>query len=358
MKIKNIAALTLSLAFSLSLLTGCGSGNTTPANSTAAPAASVSSSASADTSAYANWPEQNINYIITASAGGGLDLCARILAPYWEEATGNKATVTVNNVTGGANWIGWTEMMTAEPNGYTVSNIHTPQCFSYLNKSLGSSATLDSFNLLCNYVTDSVTVVVRADDARFADINSLTDLVDYLKANSGTTFSVSLTSQGGADQIALLELMSQAGVTNLLAVNHSDGISAQKAAFLGGDCDLEFGKVGDTLSMYQEGSAKILAVCKAERSEYMPDVPTAIEQGYDIVCGSDRGIVCQPGMDEGLKAVIVDSLRTACSNPEFLADMKDGGYEVNWMEGDEYTQYMKDQEALIIKYADELGYNG
>ena len=42
----------------------------------------------------------------------------------------------------------------------------------------------------------------------------------------------------------------------------------------------------------------------------------------------------------------------------YLAAMEAAGYEVNYMDGEEYEQYMKDQEAVIIKWADELGYNG
>ena len=45
-------------------------------------------------------------------------------------------------------------------------------------------------------------------------------------------------------------------------------------------------------------------------------------------------------------------------NIEKAREGKAAGYEVNYMDGEEYEQYMKDQEAVIIKWADELGYNG
>lgn len=57
-------------------------------------------------------------------------------------------------------------------------------------------------------------------------------------------------------------------------------------------------------------------------------------------------------------SLMVASLRAAQEDPEYLAAMEAAGYEVNYMDGEEYEQYMKDQEAVIIKWADELGYNG
>lgn len=355
---KKLIALTLSLVMSLSVLSGCAKDAASSASSGSGASIASASAGSASAAPTVNWPNgSNIRYIMTASAGGGLDICARMLAPYWEKAIGSGAVVTVENVTGGANWTGWNEMFSAAPDGCTVSNIHTPQVFSYLNKSLQNSNNLDSFNLLCNAVTDSVTFVVRADDDRFADVTDLKSLETHLKATNNE-YTVALTSKGGADELAMLEYMSMAGIDNLSGINHSDGISAQKASFLGGDCDIYVGKVGDTLPMYEEGTVKVLAVCKGDRSTALPEIPTATEQGYPIVLGSSRGIVTQPGVPAEIKEAMVATLRAAQEDPEYLAAMADAGYEVDFMEGEEYEEYMKAQEAIIIKYADVLGYNG
>ncbi len=306
---------------------------------------------------YANFPEKPITYIITASAGGGLDIGARILAPFLQEELGKKAIVTVTNVVGGANWIGWTQMFNAKPDGYTISNIHTPQVYSYLNKSLKNKSTLQSFNLLCNLVTDTCLIAVRADDKRFGNINDLQAFVNYIKANPKFEFLAALTSKGSADELVMLDLNEMAGIKNITGVNHSKGIAEAKAAFLGGHVDLYYGKVGDTLSMYKDGKAKVIAVMGYKRSRFMPNIPTAIEQGYRIVNGSSRGVVAQPAMDPELKQLLVSAIKRVQDNPAYIKAMDDAGYEIDYMEGKDYEDYMKEMEAIIIKYADLLGYN-
>lgn len=354
MKKTKVMALVLSLLTIVLFVAGCG---TTSASTPAPAAPSSTPTASAETDPFADYPSKPINYIVTASAGGGLDACARILVPYLQKALGGNVVINVNNVTGGANWVGWTEMMNAAPDGYTISSIHTPQVYSYLNKSLKNQNTLDSFNLLCNTVTDYCLIAVRTDDKRFENINDLKSFAEYIKAHADEEFLAALTSKGGADELVMLDFNKVNDITNITGVNHSKGIAEAKAAFLGGHVDLYYGKVGDTLASYKDKTVKVLGVMSNKRSTLMPDVATAIEQGYDLVNGSSRGVVAQPSMDPALKAKLVAALKEAQSDPAYLKAMEEAGYEVDYMEGQVYEDYMKDMEAVVIKYAEELGYN-
>jgi len=351
MRTTKLPALVLTIAAIALLSVGCG------AKPSTSPASSGSAAASAGAGPFADYPSKPITYIITASAGGGLDTCARMLAPYFQKALGDNVVINVTNVTGGANWVGWNKMMSSAPDGYTISNIHTPQVFSYLNKSLKNANTLDSFNLLCNAVTDYCLIAVRADDKRFEGVSDLKGFAKYIKANPKEQFMAALTSKGGADELVMLDFNKLNDITNIIGVNHSKGISEAKAAFLGGHVDIYYGKVGDTLPGYKDGTIKVLGVMSKKRSALMSDVATATEQGYGIINGSSRGIVAQPSMDPALKAKIVAALKKAQSDPEYLKAMAEAGYEVDYMDGKEFEDYMKSVEAVVVKYAAELGYN-
>lgn len=330
------ALLTVSL-----LLVGCGQKN----------ASSSGEEASAE-----DWKGGMITLLVPSAAGGGLDGMARLLAPYLQEELPSGSTVVVENMTGGSGWVAWEYMFGKDADGTIIACAYTPQIFSYLNPQLQISRTLDDFGLLCNMVFDSATICVAAEDIRFADVNSLQDFVDYLKAHENETYTVAVTSAEGGDHLAMLDFCKQAGVTNLKETYYSS-VSDSAAAFMGRHVDVYFGKVGDTLSMYKEGSAKVLAVCKEERSDFMPDVPTAAEQGYDVVNGSARGWCVKPETPEYIQTAIVNAMTAAFNNEEFQAAMQASGYDTTWYAGQDYVDFMAAQKEIVKNFSDLLGYN-
>ncbi len=359
---KKLLALVASFAMITCLLAGCNKGtqgnNSSNSGAVTPPSGSGSTSLSGENSgAYANFPTGNITYICSGSAGGGLDLCARFIAPYIANYLPGNGTITVENVTGGSNWNAYNRLITSKPDGLTICTLATPQFSNYLNQSMQIPYTMDSYTPLANCVTDYCCISVRTDDARFTDVNSLTDLAEFLKANPDTDYLVSLTSGGGADELVMYEFEAKAGVENLEGINYAEGINASRAGFLGGETDIYSGKVGDTLNMFNEGTVKVLGVFAAERSSLMPDVPTGAEQGFDIVLGSDRGIIVPNDMDPELYDLLLSAVEAASNDPAYLEQMAAGGYEVNFIGGEEYVAYLREIETMVKGYADILGYN-
>ena len=70
-----------------------------------------------------------------------------------------------------------------------------------------------------------------------------------------------------------------------------------------------------------------------------------------------RSVKNMQQITKAMKMVAAAKLRRAQENPEYLKAMEEAGYEVDYMEGQEYEDYMKAMEAVVIEYADELGYN-
>lgn len=359
---KKLLTLVLAVSTTVMLFTGCGEKTSTSANSSGGGGSSSTSPAISvepveGNGAYADFPKNNITYICSGSAGGGLDLCARFIAPYIAAYLPGDGTITVENVTGGSNWNAYSRLIQSEPDGLTICTLATPQFANYLNKSMQIPYTMDDYTPLANCVTDYCLFAVRTDDERFADVNTLDDLTEFLKNNSDTDFLVSLTSGGGADELVMYEYESIAGVENLTGINYAEGINASRAGFLGAETDIYSGKVGDTLTMYNEGQVKVLGVFASERSSLMPDVPTGKEQGYDIVLGSDRGIIVPNDMDPELYDLLLSAVEAASNDPDYLEQMAAGGYEVNFMGGEEYTEYLRGLVDMMASYADVLGYN-
>src|SRR5690554_2113560 len=92
--------------------------------------------------AEAQYPEDPLTLIVVYGAGGGTDVTARMLASDLEEFIGRP--VTVQNVTGGGGWVGWSTLAAAEPDGYTIGYLNVPNIYAgYLDPQQNRPENLD-----------------------------------------------------------------------------------------------------------------------------------------------------------------------------------------------------------------------
>lgn len=294
------------------------------------------------------YPSKPISLIVSYSAGGNTDIAARILIPYVEKELG--VPINVINKPGGGGWTGWTELLKAKKDGYTIGYINTPNLMTgYLNPKFNRDNSLDDFEPIANHVLDYGVIAVNAKDDRFNDIK---DLIEYAKKNEVTATT---TGHAGDDHISQIRINDAAG-TKFVPV-HQSGSNEMLAAVLGGHVDVLFDNVGGAKTAYENGEIKILAVLAPERSEFLSDVPTLEESGYpNIYSFSARGIAFPKGVDQEKVDIIIDAFTKALSNEEQIKKIEDLGYKVYPVAGEEYKKFLKEDEGSIIEIKDVLGW--
>ncbi|MDG9759969.1 tripartite tricarboxylate transporter substrate binding protein [Pseudomonas sediminis] len=298
--------------------------------------------------AAADYPERPVSVIIAYGAGGNTDVGARILFPKVEQALG--ATLNIINRPGGGGWVGWTQMLNAKSDGYTLGYINTPNLTTgYLDPHYKRKATLDDFDLIANHVTDYGVISINKDETRFTNIQ---ELVEYAKSN---TLTASTTGANGDDHIAMLK-MNQKFATQFVPV-HTTGTAEQRAALQGGHVDVSFSNVGDTNLAHKGGDLAIIAVMAPERSSFIPDVPTLSESGFpDVVSWSARGIAAPKGLSEEQLASLREAFIAGLNDPDHLAKMKEMGLQVDIRTGDDYRAMLLEEENGIRELSELLGW--
>lgn len=342
---KRILSFLLVALMLVSVLSGCSSNNTPAQPSTPA---EPSTPAQPSTPAV-NFPTKPINVIVAYAAGGGTDVGARIMLPYVEKELG--VTLNVINKTGGGGWVGWTDLLNASPDGYTIGYINTPNLITgYLDPQYNrTDKSIDSFDLIGNHVLDYGAVAVKIDDDRF---NSVQDLMEYAKNNDLISAS---TGIGSDDHIAQLRLNQKFG-TNFVNLATS-GAAEGKAALLGGHIDVWFANIGEVAVPHNNKEVKVLGILRSERSEFMPDVPTFEESGYpDVYTWSARGLAAPKGIDPAILEILVNAFEKAINDPEQIAKMRDMGLEVDHMKGQDYYNFLISDEDNVKAVSDLLGY--
>ncbi|WP_161628820.1 tripartite tricarboxylate transporter substrate binding protein [Thalassobacillus devorans] len=293
------------------------------------------------------FPDKPINVIVSYAAGGGTDTGARILFPYVEKELG--VDVNIINKPGGGGWVGWTELANADPDGYTIGYINTPNLMTgYLDPKYKRDESLESFEPIANHVVDPGAIAIRADEERFTNIK---ELIEYAKENELTATS---TGVGSDDHYASLKLNDKFG-TKFKAV-HNGGSADSRAAVLGGHVDVLFANVGELTSLHNEGKVKIIGVMGKEKSPFLEDVPTLAEEGYEVYSWSARGLAAPAGIDEEKLEVLRAALEKGIKNEEQKEKMAEMGLEVEYLDGEEYDQLLKEDEQAVKDLSDLMGW--
>lgn len=295
-----------------------------------------------------SYPDKPITAIIAYGAGGNTDVGARILFPHVEAKLGT--SLTIINKPGGGGWVGWTNLLNAKSDGYTIGYINTPNLITgYMDPQFKRNKSLADFDLIANHVTDYGVISINKDETRFSNIK---ELVAYAKEHELTAAT---TGAKGDDHIAMLKLNKRYG-TRFVPV-HMNGTAKQRAAIEGGHVDVNFSNVGDTNVAHKNGELKILAVMAPERSKFIPDVPTLAESGFPgVISWSARGIAAPKGLTDAQLKRLREAFTEGMNNPEHLKKMEEMGLMVDIRTGDDYLKMLQEEEAGVKELGPLLGW--
>ena len=281
--------------------------------------------------AQAEYPEGPVTLIVAFSPGGGTDVAARTIEPFIERHLG--ADITVLNRPGAGGEIGFSELASADPDGYTIGFINLPAMFaySYERETLYSR---DSFTPIANVVSDPGVFVVRTD----SEFQTLSDLVEFGLANPGALPIGTAGSVGSSEHLAILQVQSLTGA----AYNHVPfGATAPlRTALLGGHVPVAAFNLSEAVQFMEEGSLRVLGVMSEERNEMAPDVPTFREQDIDVITGSSRGIAGPAGLSPDVTARLSAAIQAAIEDPEYQEMAAAADVPLNYMDAETYAEFL------------------
>jgi tripartite-type tricarboxylate transporter receptor subunit TctC len=178
-------------------------------------------------------------------------------------------------------------------------------------------------------------------------INSVQDLIDYIRARPGEVNFATGGRGDGAD-LAIALLNSGAKISAVPVPYQGDG--AAMPAVLGGHVPFMFVSAPTAMSGISTGLIKPLAVTGKTRFAGLPDVPTVAEAGlpdYEIVLwwGFFGPAHMDPKLVEKLNIAINEILR----EPEARRRLNELGYEVAGSSADEFAEYVKSENVKWAK---------
>ncbi|MEZ6854240.1 tripartite tricarboxylate transporter substrate binding protein [Halodesulfovibrio aestuarii] len=280
--------------------------------------------------AMAEYPNKPITIIVPSKAGGSTDTTARIFInaakKYWSDAD-----FVVQDIPGSGGQKGFEAIARAKNDGYTIGLVFTTQVVSHI-VSKRARYTLDSFHIIGNVVDDPLLIAVPKE-------SPITDLAGFINKAQETPMTVAVNGIGSDDFIAAKKFENATGLTfNLLPTK---GSTEQKALILGNHADASFMNLSQMQAQHKAGTARVIAILNAQRSDVLPEVKTAAEQGYDVNMTATRGFVAPAQTDKAILAKLDDLLAKVNSDPDFIADCKKNVFSRQPMSGKDYRAYLE-----------------
>lgn len=292
--------------------------------------------------AHAEYPAGPVTIVVPSAAGGSTDATARLFIisakKFWPDAE-----FVVKNVDGSGGQKGFEEIADAKADGQTIGLVFTTQVVAHI-VSKRARYTLDSFHVMGNVADDPEIVVVPS-------ASPVKTLADFVKAAKEKSLTVAVNGIGSDDFVALKKFEEKADVSfNLMPTK---GSTEQKAAILGGHIDGSFMNLSQMFAQHKAGQARIVAILTKERSELLPDVATGIEQGYPVEMTATRGFVAPAKVDPAILAKLDDLFLKVVADPDFVAACKKNKMFLLPMNGPQYAQYLKNEQADTQRYYDK-----
>lgn len=292
------------------------------------------------------FPTKPITLIVAYSAGGSTDVAARTMGVYLEKYLGQP--VVVKNLPGAGGQIGWTNLATAKPDGYTIGFINMP-ALQMVNAARENVAydPVDSFAAIGCNINDPNTIMVRKDDDRFKTIE---DLIEYGKKHP-KELVCGADGPLSDDQLAMVKIEKATGA-KFTYVPYS-GAAKAHAALLGKHSDFIITNTHDVIQ-YKDSQRCLVQLWK-ERYYMNPDTPTFKEVfGVEITGSSTRAFAAPVKVPEDRLTVLRDAFKKAAHDPEYIERAKKIGLTLDWMDHVELAKFIKDVNDNVQELIDEL----
>jgi len=293
--------------------------------------------------AESDYPVKPITLIVPYEPGGGSDITARIIANVVRKYSPQPFIVT--NEPGASGMRAVYELVKSKPDGYTVAFGSESEMGASLHL-IPAKYTIDDYTIIC--CADSRSPVI----ATKGPWNDLKEFINYARKNpSGIRAGVP-----GLGTTVRLSGELLAKIADLqVSIVPFQGSGPLVPAILGGHVEIGYTWPDVVVGLYKSGELKILCYFGDKRSKIFPNVPTAKEQGIDVVGESRHFIIVPNGVPVPVRERLNGLLKKTIEDPEFEKKLFELANEAKYEDAEASKRWMKEWYKISGELYDMLG---
>ena len=303
---------------------------------------------------FAQQPPANTECIAPADPGGGWDFTCRSVGRILGELELVDGAMTVTNMAGAGGGVAYSNVVSkrADDDDLIVAASTATTTRLAQNQYAGMSA--DQVRWIGTLGADFGVIAV-APDSQFEDLN---DLMSALADNPSAVSFGGGSAVGGWDHLKVLLTAGAAGVDEVRSVKYVSFNNGGTAItqMRGGHIDAFTGDLSETAGQIDAGTIRVLAVLSDEKLPGdFADVPTATEQGIDVVGANWRGFYAGGDMSDSAYDYWVSAMETTYDSDAWKEAMANNGLVPFQRTGAEMDEFVNTQVAELEQLSRDIG---
>ncbi|MDX3906597.1 MAG: tripartite tricarboxylate transporter substrate binding protein [Pigmentiphaga sp.] len=287
-----------------------------------------------------SFPSKPLRLVVPFAPGGAADVIGRAVADQLQRELG-QAVVVVNR-DGAGTIVGVNYVAKSPADGYTLLLSGDA---ATINTASGRTLPYDFLRELTpvSILFSGAQILLVSKDSPF---KTLQDMVAYARAHPG---KLRYGSSGIGTSIHLAEAsFNAAAQIEALHVPYR-GVAPAITDLVGGQVDYVIAGSSLATQAIQSGQLRALAITTAKRSEILPDIPTAKEQGVDVETMGWYGLFVPAATPPAVISRLNAATLAALKSPELSERFKSIGGEARGTSPEEAGAFVK---AEIRKFSE------
>ena len=302
--------------------------------------------------AFAFTPE-NVECIAPANPGGGWDFTCRQVGKTLYDLKLVPQPVKVTNMPGGGGGVAYSYTISKRGDDANLLVAASTATTTRLAQNQFAGLMENQVRWVASLGADFGVIAVSKDSA----FKNLADLVAAIKADPAKVPFAGGSAVGGWDHLKVLLLAKAAGVADAKTVKYVSFNSGGDALtqLLGNHVSAFTGDITEIKGQLAAGNIRVLAVLSPERLPTDPDIPTAAEQGFDVIGANWRGFYIPAGVSDEVHEGWGKALETLYNSDEWKQAMETNGLAPFWKGGKAFQDFVSAQIKDIRDLSKQVG---
>ena len=291
--------------------------------------------------------------IAPANPGGGWDFTCRTIGKIMHDIGAVDNPIQVTNMAGGGGGLAYSHVVNERGSDEELIVAASSATATRLAQNAYGGMTSDQVRFLGAIGADPGVIVVAKD----SPFQSLTDLIDAVKADPASVSFAGGSAAGGFDHLKVLMALGRAGFTDIKSIKYIgvDGGADAITQTIGGFTQAMTGDISEVVGFLKSGDVRVLAAFTEERIPGFDDIPTAKEQGIDVVAVNWRGLYVPKDISDEAYQKWSDALAQVGASDEWAESMAANGLAPFNKVGDDFQSYVSGVIQEVEELSREIG---